>query len=76
MTTREREGTYIPQVVITGPELRLDCRRRAATLKDRLAALDPSLGGSLAEVDLLAFMTAGVGIEKDSLIKRKESQQS
>ena len=58
---REKQ-TYRQELVVAGPQLRLMRRVRLAALEDRVPPLDPSLGGGLAEVDLLALVAAGVGV--------------
>ncbi len=38
----------------------------SAAHEDLVPPLDPSLSGSLAQINLLAFVSAGVGIEMNS----------
>lgn len=61
------ENTYSSQPLVASPELGLDARVRAAAAEDSLAVLDPPLRGALSEVDLLALMPAGEGVEVDAI---------
>jgi len=63
----EKELTNLSELLVAGPQLRLLRRVRPTALEDRVSPFDPSLGGGLAEVDLLALVAAGEGVQVDSL---------
>jgi hypothetical protein len=65
-TRKVQDRTYGSEPLVARPQLGLDARVRPAALQDLVAVVDPSLGGGLAETDLLAFVAAREGIEVDS----------
>ena len=62
-----REDSYQPELLVARAELVLVFGTRPAALENGLAVLDPALGGDLPQVDLLAFVAAGDGVEVDLL---------
>ena len=58
--------TYHSQPLVTSPQLSSMRGARLLSLEDRAPPLDPSLGCRLAEVDLLALVTARVCVKEDS----------
>ena len=66
-SNREMQGkTYSSKPLVARPQLCLDARVRPAALQDLVAVIDPSLGGALAKIDLLALVSAREGIEVDA----------
>ena len=60
-----QKNTYSSQLLVACPELRLVPRVRPAAHQDLLAPIDPPLCRRLSEVDLLALVSACVGVEID-----------
>jgi hypothetical protein len=63
---REIGATYNSQLLIDLAQLGLVARVRPAAHEDLVPPFDPALRRRLPEVDLLSFVPAGVGVEKNS----------
>src|SRR4051794_11323590 len=59
----KKDKTYGTELLVDGSELGRVSRVRLAAHQDLVSPLDPSLSRHLAKIDLLAFVSARVGIE-------------